>query len=86
MNAPTRAAAPTTGVGATAQTQTEVTTRLADLEARLEATEAVVAALYARQTCRRCTMEPPPAPRWGGDLWARDLRPPHTCGLPPGAA
>jgi hypothetical protein len=32
-----------------------------------------------RSTCVRCSTPPPPHPRWPGDPWSRDERPPHTC-------
>ena len=39
-----------------------------------------VTQLKERLACDRCSTPPPPAPRWPGDRWATDTRPPHTCG------
>jgi hypothetical protein len=36
--------------------------------------------LRAMASCRRCSLPPPPLPRWPGDPRARDYRPPHSCG------
>ena len=47
----------------------------------LEALENEVRTLRAQLDCGRCSSPTPPSPRWPGDLWARDSRPPsHTCG------
>jgi len=51
----------------------------ADLE-RLEQLETELAMLRGQIKCIRCMTPPPPAPRWPGDPWCTDTRPPHTCG------
>lgn len=56
--------------------------RLAELAARVEELEATVDLLRRQMKCIRCQTEPPPPPRWPGDRWTQDWRPPHTCGLP----
>lgn len=49
--------------------------RVADLEASFDD-------ILARALCPRCSTPPPPPPRWPGDRWSRDDRPPHAafCG------
>jgi hypothetical protein len=46
----------------------------------LEELEAEVSELRSRLDCPRCSIPEPPEPRWPGDRWAQDIRPPHTCG------
>jgi hypothetical protein len=53
----------------------------ARLQKELDAVKNEVAALRARQTCRRCALEPPPPERCPGDRRSEDHRPRHTCGL-----
>lgn len=53
--------------------------KLEDLRARLSDLEEIVAVLSATPDCVRCRTPAPPPPRWPGDLWAVDRRPPHTC-------
>jgi hypothetical protein len=54
-----------------------------DLRARIAAMEEELANLRAEVRCQRCSESVPEEPRWPGDLHARDLRPPHTCGRSP---
>ena len=45
----------------------------------LQSLDDEVEELRTRMDCDACSAPAPPTPRWPGDKWARDTRPPHTC-------
>jgi hypothetical protein len=47
-----------------------------------KAVEAGIKRVLERLACPRCSVPLPPLPRWPGDRWTADVRPPHSCGLP----